>query len=123
MYTIWYNIYEKDNLKHARTCVYNINYHIVLSVKYHQKMYKKFPDLCQQLWKGEFWNYSYYLEIIDDISEETIRMYIEHQSKQYWRKPANKKSSVFLKKISKIRFDILCITFKPPEMPALKVVI
>ena len=37
--------------------------------------------------------------------------------------PANKKSSVFLKKISKIRFDILCITFKPPEMPALKVVI
>ena len=38
-------------------------------------------------------------------------------------KPANKKSSVFLKKISKIRFDILCITFKPPEMPALKVVI
>lgn len=74
---------KKDNLKHARTCVYNINYHIVLSVKYHQKMYKKFPDLCQQLWKGEFWNYSYYLEIIDDISEETIRMYIEHQSKQY----------------------------------------
>lgn len=67
----------------TRTCVYNINYHIVLSVKYHQKMYKKFPDLCQQLWKGEFWNYSYYLEIIDDISEETIRMYIEHQSKQY----------------------------------------
>ena len=39
------------------------------------------------------------------------------------RKPSNKKSSVFLKKISKIRFDILCITFKPPEMPALKVVI
>ena len=41
----------------------------------------------------------------------------------YKRKPANKKSSVFLKKISKIRFDILCITFKPPEMPVLKVVI
>ena len=39
------------------------------------------------------------------------------------KEPANKKSSVFLKKISKIRFDILCITFKPPEMPALKVVI
>lgn len=41
----------------------------------------------------------------------------------YNKEPANKKSSVFLKKISKIRFDILCITFKPPEMPALKVVI
>ena len=41
----------------------------------------------------------------------------------FQRKPANKKSSVFLKKISKIRFDILCITFKPPKMPALKGVI
>lgn len=45
------------------------------------------------------------------------------KNKKAIQKPANKKSSVFLKKISKIRFDILCITFKPPEMPALKVVI
>lgn len=44
-------------------------------------------------------------------------------ARAFLQKPANKKSSVFLKKISKIRFDILCITFKPPEMPALKVVI
>ncbi len=48
-----------------------------------RKMYEKFPDLRQQLWKGEFWNHSYYLETIGDISEETIRKYIEHQSKQY----------------------------------------
>ena len=136
---------KKDNLKHARTCVYNINYHIVWSVKYRRKiitpevesymrgliqeianekgfevaefesgegnhvrlfvsappkrspslivqylkgitgrkMYEKFPDLRQQLWKGELWNHSYYLETIGDISEETIRKYIEHQSKQY----------------------------------------
>lgn len=83
MYTIRYNICEKDNLKHARTCMYNINYHIVCSVKYRRKMYKKFPDLRQQLWKGELWNHSYYLETIGDISEETIRKYIEHRSKQY----------------------------------------
>ena len=83
MYTIRYNIFEKDNLKHARTCMYNINYHIVCSVKYRRKMYKKFPDLRQQQWKGELWNHSYYLETIGDISEETIRKYIEHQSKQY----------------------------------------
>ena len=55
-------------------------------------------------------------------------MFMENKLKNYFplireRKPANKKSSVFLKKISKIRFDILCITFKPPEMPVLKVVI
>ena len=66
--------------------MYNINYHIVCSVKYRRKMYEKFPDLRQQLWKGELWNHSYYLETIGDISEETIRKYIEHQSKQYWRK-------------------------------------
>ena len=48
-----------------------------------RKMYEKFPDLRQQLWKGELWNHSYYLETIGDISEETIRKYIEHQSKQY----------------------------------------
>ena len=49
-------------------------------------------------------------------------LYEEKELEEYLE-PANKKSSVFLKKISKIRFDILCITFKPPEMPALKVVI
>ena len=43
---------QKDNLKYERTCMYNINYHIVWSVKYRRKMYEKFPDLRQQLWKG-----------------------------------------------------------------------
>ena len=64
MYNIYFNcllticilydiIYvKKDNLKHARTCMYNINYHIVCSVKCRRKMYEKFPDLRQQLWKG-----------------------------------------------------------------------
>ena len=63
--------------------MYNINYHIAWSIKYRRKMYEKFPDLRQQLWKGELWNHSYYLETIGDISEETIRKYIEHRSKQY----------------------------------------
>nr|DAV45808.1 MAG TPA: transposase [Bacteriophage sp.] len=41
-------------------------------------------EICRQtLRKGELWNHSYYLETIGDISEETIRKYIEHQSKQY----------------------------------------
>lgn len=52
-----------------------------------------------------------------------LPLFFELKALQTLGKPANKKSSVFLKKISKIRFDILCITFKPPEMPALKVVI
>lgn len=29
---------KKDNLIHARTCVYNVNYHIVWSVKYRRKI-------------------------------------------------------------------------------------
>lgn len=29
---------DKLNLKHARTCVYNVNYHIVWSVKYRRKI-------------------------------------------------------------------------------------
>lgn len=28
----------KENLKHGRTCVYNVNYHIVWSVKYRRKV-------------------------------------------------------------------------------------
>ena len=48
-----------------------------------RKLYEQFPDLKQKLWKGELWNHSYYVETIGDISEETIRKYIEHQSKQY----------------------------------------
>ena len=118
---------KKSNLIHARTCVYNVNYHIVWSVKYRRKhdkgftvaefetgecdhvhlfvsappkisislivqylkgitgrkLYEQFPDLKQKLWKGELWNHSYYVETIGNISEETIRKYIEHQSKQY----------------------------------------
>ena len=32
---------KKDNLIHARTCVYNINYHIVWSVKYRRYVLKE----------------------------------------------------------------------------------
>lgn len=31
---------NKNNLKHARTCVYNVNYHIVWSVKYRRAVLK-----------------------------------------------------------------------------------
>lgn len=136
---------KKDNLVHSRTCVYNINYHIVWSVKYRRKvitpeiesymrelvnqiaadkgfivqefesgtgdhvhlfvsappklspsviiqylkgitgrkLYMRFPELKGKLWKGQLWNHSTYIETIGDVSEDTIRKYIEHQSKQY----------------------------------------
>jgi putative transposase len=35
----WYTIcMSKENIKHARTCVYNVNYHIVWSVKYRRSV-------------------------------------------------------------------------------------
>lgn len=136
---------KKNNLIHSRTCVYNINYHIVWSVKYRRKvitpeveaymrelvheiasdkgftvhefesglgdhvhlfvsappklspsmiiqylkgitgrkLYMRFPELKDNLWKGQLWNHSTYIETIGDVSEDAIRRYIEHQSKQY----------------------------------------
>lgn len=135
----------KNNLIHGRTCVYNINYHVVWSVKYRRhiispeieqflketafsiaedkgfalhlfeagegdhihcfvsappklsitdivkylkgitgrKLFEAYPELRSELWKGELWNHSYYVETIGSVSEENIRQYIEKQSKQY----------------------------------------
>ena len=130
----------KNDLEHARTCVYNVNYHIVWSVKYrkavltgdvdehlkillHQiaaekgftirtmevmpdhvhifasahpkvspsyivKMLKgisarllfmKHQELKKQLWGGNLWNSSFYLETIGSISEEAVKQYIGNQ--------------------------------------------
>ena len=78
----------KENLTHYRTCVCNVNNHMVWSVKYlkgisGRKLFECFPEIRNQLWKGELWNYSYYVETVGSVSEENIRRYIEHQSKAY----------------------------------------
>lgn len=48
-----------------------------------RKLYEAFPEIRDRLWKGQLWNHSYYVETIGSVSEENIRRYIEHQSKQY----------------------------------------
>ena len=135
----------KTNLVHYRTCVCNINYHIVWSVKYRRKvltqeiesylndlarmiaeekgftikqfevgdkdhiqafvsappklsitsivkylkgisgrkLFEKFPELRTELWNGELWNHSYYVETVGCIPEETVKKYIENQSNQF----------------------------------------
>lgn len=127
----------------ARTCVYNVNYHIVFCTKYRKKVlnnkveacFKKlayevatekdfiihamevgeldhvhmfvsahpkvapsyivkmikgivgrkllleFPEISKQLWKGQLWSNSFFLETVGSISEEAIKQYIENQSK------------------------------------------
>ena len=133
-------------LRHGRTCVFNINYHIVWSTKYRRKvlnidikrrlkellidvrkqkgfeiaeikvgtkdhdhvhvfvsaipkisisyiakmmkgisgrlLLKEFPEISKELWNGELWNPSYYVETIGSISEEAIRQYIQNQEKE-----------------------------------------
>ena len=48
-----------------------------------RKLFERFPEIRNQLWKGELWNHSYYVETVGSVSEENIRRYIEHQSKAY----------------------------------------
>ena len=130
-----------DKYIHGRTCVYNINYHIVWCVKYRRKVLNddissrlyeivenignekgfsvvqckvgendhihcfvtappklsitdivrwlkgisgrrilmEFPEIQKQLWKGNLWNGSYFVETIGSTSEENIKRYIENQ--------------------------------------------
>ena len=130
-----------NNYIHGRTCVYNLNYHIVWCVKYRRKvlseeisdrlyelvksiaeekgfavveckvgeqdhvhcfvsappkisvtqivkylkgisgntLLKEYPELRQQLWKGQLWNGSYFVEAIGSTSGENILRYIERQ--------------------------------------------
>lgn len=132
---------KKTNLTYARTSVYNINYHIVWSVKYRRKvltsdvekylketlqniakekgfiirsievdlmdhvhlfvsappklspsyiikmlkgisgrrLFIKFPEIKNKLWKGRLWNSSSYIETVGSISEDAVKMYIEKQ--------------------------------------------
>ena len=133
-----------SELRHGRTCVFNINYHIVWSTKYRRKvlssdiekrlkeilinvglekgfniaeievgnkdhvhvfvsaipkisisyiakmmkgisgrlLLKEYPEISKELWNGELWNPSYYVETIGSVSEEAIRQYIQNQEKE-----------------------------------------
>ena len=43
---------------------------------------KEFPEISKELWNGELWNPSYYVETIGSISEEAIKKYIQNQEKE-----------------------------------------
>ena len=130
-----------DKYVHARTCVYNIHYHLVWCVKYRRKvltpeiedslkhildevaeendftvdqcevgeadhvhcfvsappklsitfivkhlkgtsglrLFRQYPQLRNQLWHGQLWNGSYFVETIGSTSEENIKRYIARQ--------------------------------------------
>ena len=35
-----------------------------------RKLFERFPEIRNQLWKGELWNHSYYVETVGSVSEE-----------------------------------------------------
>jgi len=44
-------------------------------------LFKKHPNLKQTLWGGHLWNPSYYVGTVGNISEQTVKRYIETQKK------------------------------------------
>lgn len=43
------------------------------------RLFKKFPELKEEYWKGKLWSPSYYVGTAGHVSAETIRKYIEEQ--------------------------------------------
>lgn len=47
-----------------------------------RKLFLKFPEIKQKLWKNTLWNSSFFLETIGSTSEENIKRYIESQKQK-----------------------------------------
>ncbi|MFI8708677.1 IS200/IS605 family transposase [Bacillus sp. NPDC077411] len=61
---------NNSNLKHARTCVYNVNYHIVWSVKYRRKLLTgKIEQYLKELFQ-EFVNEKGFEVVMMEVGEQ-----------------------------------------------------
>ncbi|MEW6604153.1 MAG: IS200/IS605 family transposase [Thermoproteota archaeon] len=45
------------------------------------RMFKKFPELQKQLWRGVLWSPSYYIGTAGHVSADTIEKYIREQER------------------------------------------
>ena len=46
-----------------------------------REVFKKFPEIREQLWAGELWNDGYFVRSVGDkVTAEIIRRYIEYQT-------------------------------------------
>ena len=46
-----------------------------------REVFKKFPELREQLWAGEFWSDGYFVRSVGDhVTADVIRKYIEYQT-------------------------------------------
>jgi putative transposase len=42
-----------------------------------RQVFKHFPEVKKQLWGGSFWSRSYYVGTVGDMTEATVKQYIE----------------------------------------------
>ena len=42
-----------------------------------RQVFKQFPDVKKQVWGGSFWSRSFYVGTVGDMTEETVKKYIE----------------------------------------------
>ena len=42
-----------------------------------RQVFKLYPEVKKQLWGGSFWSRSYYVGTVGDMTEETVKNYIE----------------------------------------------
>ena len=42
-----------------------------------RQIFKRYPEVKKQLWGGSFWSRSYYVGTVGDMTEETVKKYIE----------------------------------------------
>ena len=72
----------KNNLKHARTCVYNCNYHIVFSTKYRRKVLTQeieyyIKDLIQEIAKEK----EFEVSVIEVGEKDHIHIFVSAHPK------------------------------------------
>lgn len=42
-----------------------------------RQVFKRFPAVKNQIWGGSFWSRSYYVGTVGDMTESTVKKYIE----------------------------------------------
>jgi len=73
---------KKTNLIHARTCVYNVNYHIVWSVKYRKKVLTQEVELyLKKIFKEIAQEKGFLLQMVEVGEQDHIHVFVSAHPK------------------------------------------
>jgi putative transposase len=68
---------KKQNLNHKRTCVYNVNYHIVFSTKYRKKVLcEKVEEYLKKLIDQIAKDKGFYIEMIEVEQQDHVHVFV-----------------------------------------------